>query len=223
MIHAEIEPLSSLNFERCSMVAFVDVIAERDTGSGCGSGGSSLEVVKLLKSKGLSRLDEPIQLASGAWSSDFFDGKEALAQWQDLKLACVAIRDSVSDAGLAFNAVGGLTMGADALAVGVAAVSDCAWFFVRKAAKNRGTRRRIEGARIGAGDKVLLVDDVVTTGGSIFEAFEVVNETGAQTVAASTLVDRCGLAGPRFAELGVYFLPLATYETLGIDPVIPAH
>ena len=181
------------------------------------------QVVDLLKSKGLSRLETPIQLASGAWSSDFFDGKEALARWQDLRLACEAITESVRGAGLEFDAVGGLTMGADALAVGVAAVSDSRWFFVRKEAKNRGTRRRIEGARIGPGDNVLLVDDVVTTGGSIFEAFEAVRDTGAQAVAASTLVDRSGLAGPRLESLGVRFLPIADYETLGIDPVLANH
>lgn len=85
------------------------------------------------------------------------------------------------------DAVGGPTMGADALAVGIAVVSDSRWFFVRKEPKGRGTGRWIEGAQVGPGDKVLLVEDVVTTGGSILKTVEVVRDTGAEVVAAATL------------------------------------
>ena len=129
--------------------------------------------------------------------------------------------EAVAAGGHRFDAVGGLTMGADALSVGIAAVADCRWFFVRKEPKKRGTRQLIEGAQIGSGDRVLLVEDVVTTGGSIFKALDAVTETGAETVAAVTLVDRSGLAGPRFEQLGIAYYPMATYELMGIDPVRP--
>ena len=112
-------------------------------------------------------------------------------------------------------------MGADALAVGIAAVNDCRWFFVRKEAKQRGTRRWVEGAQIGPGDRILLVDDVVTTGGSIFKALDIVDQTGAETVAAVTLVDRSGTAGPKFEQRRIAYYPMTTYESLGIDPVKP--
>ena len=125
------------------------------------------ELLEILKARGYRRLDQPIRLASGAMSSDFIDGKEALAEWRHLRLACEAIVEAVAADGHSFDAVGGLTLGADALAVGIAAVSDCRWFFVRKEPKKRGTRRLIEGAQIGPADTVLLVEDVVTTGGSI--------------------------------------------------------
>ena len=171
---------------------------------------------------GHRKLEEPIKLASGAWSSDFIDGKEALAEWRHLRVACEAITETVAEGGHSFDAVGGLTMGADALAVGIAAVSDCRWFFVRKEAKQRGTRRWVEGAQIGPGDRILLVDDVVTTGGSIFKALDIVDQTGAQTMAAVTLVDRSGIAGPKFEQRGVAYYPMTTYESLGIDPVKPA-
>ncbi len=179
------------------------------------------ELLKILRECGYKRLDTPIKLASGALSSDFIDGKEALAKWSHLRLACEAIVETVTDAGHSFDAVGGLTLGADALAVGIAAVTDSRWFFVRKEPKQRGTRRLIEGAQITAGDKVLLVDDVVTTGGSIFRALDAVIETGADTVAAVTLVDRSGLAGPQFEQRGVGYYPMVTYESLGIEPVRP--
>ena len=190
-------------------------------------GGSTLqsplrqELLRIIKELGYRRLDTPIRLASGALSSDFIDGKEALAEWRHLRLACEAIVETVTDAGHSFDAVGGLTMGADALAVGIAAVSDCRWFFVRKEAKQRGTRRWVEGAQIGPGDRILLVDDVVTTGGSIFKALDIVDETGAETVAAVTLVDRTGLAGPQFEQRGIGYYPMITYESLGIEPVVP--
>ena len=105
--------------------------------------------------------------------------------------------------------------------MGIAAVSDCRWFFVRKEPKHRGTRRLIEGAQIASGDRVLLVEDVVTTGGSIFQALEAVDETGAETVAAVTLVDRSGLAAAKFEQRGVAYYPMTTYESLGIEPVLP--
>ena len=179
------------------------------------------DLLRILKQRGHRKLDEPIRLASGAWSSDFVDGKEALAEWRHLKLACEAIVEAVTADGHSFNVAGGLTMGADALSVGIAAVSDCRWFFIRKEAKQRGTRRWVEGAQIGPGDRVLLVEDVVTTGGSIFKALDIVDQTGAQTVAAVTLVDRSGLAGPQFEQRGIAYYPMATYESLGIDPVRP--
>ena len=180
------------------------------------------ELLEILRTRGHRRLDEPIKLASGAWSSDFIDGKEALAAWRHLRVACEAITETVRDAGHRFGAVGGLTMGADALAVGIAAVSDTRWFFVRKEAKQRGTRRWVEGAQIGPGDRILLVDDVVTTGGSMFKALDVIEQTGAETVAAATLLDRSELARPKFEARGIDYFPMATYESLGIEPVRPA-
>lgn len=118
-----------------------------------------------------------------------------------------------------FDAVGGLTLGADALSVGVAAVSDTSWFVVRKERKEHGTKRRIEGARIGPETKILVVDDVVTTGGSILTAFDAVEATGADIVAAVTLVDRGESARGKLEDRGVPYFPMATYEDLGMEPV----
>ena len=184
------------------------------------------QLMNILRTEALYRLDQPIQLASGAWSSDFVDAKKALATWQNLRIASEAIVESLApesgyqlDSSYQFDAVGGPTTGADALAVGIAAVSNSQWFFVRKEPKGRGTQRLIEGAQIGPGCKVLLIDDVVTTGGSIFRAFETVNETGAEIVAAVTLVDRSGLAQSRFKNAGVHYIPMTTYASLDIEPV----
>ncbi len=177
------------------------------------------QLLEIIKTKGYRRLDQPIELAGGDLSRDFVDGKEALGAWADLELAGRAIVDIVTSEGVEFDAVGGLTLGADALAVAVAAASDTNWFFIRKTQKDRGTRRWIEGTRIGEGSRVLLVDDVVTTGGSILEAREKAVGTGAVVVGAVTLVDRGERARPEFDRLGIAYFPMATYRDLGIEPV----
>ena len=181
----------------------------------------SNRLLEILKTKALSHREEAIQLACGAMSRDFIDAKEGLAAWEDLEVACRAIYETVSKEQIRFDSVGGLTLGADALAVGIAAVSNQHWFIIRKQQKGRGTRRRVEGQQIGPGNKVLLIDDVVTTGGSILEALEVVEQTQAKIVAAVTLVDRGDLARPAFQQHGIPYFPMATYHDMGIAPVIP--
>ncbi|WP_419551551.1 orotate phosphoribosyltransferase [Candidatus Poriferisodalis sp.] len=183
------------------------------------SSAKSDQLLEILRDGGLTTLPAPVQLASGQWSRYFIDGKEALAAGADLRLAAEAIWERVAEAGVRFDAVGGLTLGADALAAAIALVSETNWFIVRKAPKGRGTDRRIEGARIGDGDHVLLVDDVVTTGGSILQAFDVVQATGAEVVAAVTLADRGDDAAREFAQRSVPYFPMATYHDLGIPRV----
>ena len=66
---------------------------------------------------------------------------------------------------------------------------------------------------------MLLVDDVVTTGGSILKAYDAIVNTGARVVAASTLVDRGDVAGEEFRKRNVPYFPMATYRDLEIPPV----
>jgi orotate phosphoribosyltransferase len=174
-------------------------------------------VLDVVRERGLLRLPEPVRLSSGELSRDFVDGKAALSRGEDLERASRALLAGV--AGTAFDAVGGLTMGADQFAHVMAVLAGAEWFVVRKEPKGRGTNKLVEGARIGAGTRVLLVDDVVTTGGSIVKAFDAITAVGATVVAAVTLVDRGEAATRYFAELGVPYAPLLTYRDLGIDPV----
>lgn len=179
------------------------------------------QLVEILASKALDHLEAPIKLASGAWSSEFIDAKKGLAAWSDLRLASEVVNETLAEAGHEFDAVGGLTLGADALAVGIASVSNSRWFVIRKEPKTRGTRRLIEGADIGPQDTVLIIDDVVTTGGSILKAYEAAAVTGARITAAATLVDRGEIAASKFAALGVDYFPIATYKSLNIKPIEP--
>jgi orotate phosphoribosyltransferase len=177
---------------------------------------------EVLRDNAVREFDPPVQLASGQLSRYFVDGKAGLAKAGDLRLACQALHGMVDDAGIAYDAVGGLTLGADHLAVGTALVAGKAWFNVRKESKNRGTARRIEGYELTAGVKVLVVEDVVSTGGSLFQAVDAVEATGAEVVAAATLLDRGGNAGSDLADRGIPYFPIATNDDFGLPPVAPA-
>ena len=147
------------------------------------------------------------------------DVKAALARGEDLGLACRAILDALACREVSFDALGGPTMGADHLAHGAAMLGDKEWFVVRKAPKGRGTGRQIEGASLGDRRQVVLLEDVVTTGGSIASAFETIRQTGAVVTAALALVDRGATATRYFEARGVPYLALLTYQHLGIEPV----
>lgn len=178
-------------------------------------------LLAVVRQRGLIQFDEPRELASGELSRDFIDAKAALSRGEDLRLACAVIAGSMAAEGIDFDAVGGLTLGADQFAHGIAAhlADHHEWFVVRKQPKGRGTDQLVEGAKLGPGLRVLLVDDIVTTGGSIRVAHERVVATGATVVAAVTLVDRSDIAGPYFESQGVRYLPVFTYRDLGIVPV----
>ena len=164
------------------------------------------QVLEVVRRLGYVRREEAFQLSSGGWSHDYVDGKRALAGGAELRLAAEAVVATAAELGIAFDAVGGLTMGADPLAHAVAVVSGARWFSVRKEAKGHGRQRAVEGAELGAGVSVL-------------QALDAVEATGATVVLAVTLLDRGDLAGPALAGRGVAYAPLATYRDLGIDPV----
>ena len=175
------------------------------------------QIIEIIRQRGLLRLPEPVVLASGELSRDFIDGKAALSRGEDLRLACEAILDNVGD--VEFDGVGGLTMGADQFSHVIAVLSGAQWFVVRKEPKGRGTNKLVEGAKVGEGWRVLLVDDVVTTGGSIQKAHDAIVGLGATVVAAATLVDRGDVASQYFRERDIPYAPVVTYRDLGIEPV----
>jgi len=175
------------------------------------------QVIEIIRQRGLLRLPEPVVLASGELSRDFIDAKAALSRGDDLKVACEAIVENAGD--VEFDAVGGLTMGADQFAHGIAVLTGTQWFVVRKEPKGRGTNKLVEGAKVGEGWRVLLVDDIVTTGGSIQKAHDAITALGATVVVASTLVDRGEIAGQYFRDRDIPYAPVVTYRDLGIEPV----
>jgi orotate phosphoribosyltransferase len=177
-------------------------------------------LLEVIERRGHLVLDEPVELRSGARSRHFVDGKRALARGDDLRLAATAILDLLAAEGVTFDAVGGLTMGADHLAHAIALVAgDVEWFSVRKATKGRGTNQRVEGAALGDGRRAVVLEDVITTGGSILEAVEAVRATGAEVVFATSVVDRGDDGRQALADAGVAYRSVLTYRDLGIPAV----
>lgn len=171
--------------------------------------------------RGYERREKAFALSSGGTSHDYVDMRRAVGRGADLELAARAVIAVLDQAGVAFDAIGGMTMGADPVAHAVAVLAHSGWFSVRKAPKEHGTGRRIEGTEIGPGTRVVVFEDTVSTGRSMLEALEVVAETSAEVVALCTLLDR----GDKLArELGhrrvaAPLISVLTYEDLGIEPL----
>lgn len=178
-----------------------------------------LRLARVILEHGHERREQPFTLTSGGTSHDYIDAKRAIARGDRLDLVGRAVQALAEEHGVSFQAAGGMTMGADPIGVAVAMTTGCAWFSVRKAAKGHGRQRRIEGAELAPGTPVVLVDDVITSGRSILEALDVLEEAKIKVVLATTLVDRAETARPVFAQRAVLYDPLLTYRDLGIDPV----
>ena len=175
----------------------------------------------LIRTRGYEHREEPFKLASGQLSHDYIDGKFAVETGERLAIVSRAVADLATRHGIEFDAVGGLTMGADPLAHGVAMVTGKAWFSVRKEQKQRGREQWVEGTRLQPGTRVLLVDDVISTGGSTALAFDRIEPLGVVVTGVIPMVDRGDVAAKLFAERNVPFVALVTYHDLGIEPIKP--
>src|SRR5918997_4909117 len=133
-----------------------------------------------------------VTLTSGATAQYYVDAKRAILR----PAGFGALAELVAGFARAWDAtaVGGLTMGADAPAcAALAGGADVKAFFVRKDVKAHGLQRRIEGPLLDPADRCLIVEDVVTTGGSTIQAIEAVREAGHEIVGVVAILDR--LAG----------------------------
>jgi orotate phosphoribosyltransferase len=157
-------------------------------------------------------------LKSGQATTWFLDTKQTVCRPDGLLLVADAALEVIPpDA----DAIGGLTMGADPVAFGIAAVAATRGralraFSIRKEAKDHGVTGRIAGA-LEPGDRVVITEDTVTRGTSIMEAVDVVVELGARPVAILVIVDRGGTCAAMAAERGIPFLPLLTADDLGFE------
>jgi len=133
-------------------------------------------------------------LASGRQSTLYIDARLTTMSPEGLSLIGPLGLATIAEAGWQADAVGGLTLGADPIAYAVSYASALAGapvraFTVRKEAKQHGTGKRIEGP-FQSGDRVVVVEDVITTGGSALKAVEAIRAGGGAVLGVLALVDR---------------------------------
>jgi orotate phosphoribosyltransferase len=165
------------------------------------------------------RTDGPFTLRSGEVSAWYIDARQTTFSGQGAWLVGRAILAELPEG---IDAIGGMTMGADPIAVATAMVSadqgtDLASFSIRKTAKGHGTGGRIVGP-IGPGSRVVALEDTTTTGAALAEAIEVLLGADVNVVKAVSLIDRSnGVTSRRIGELGVPYVGLVTPRDLGVD------
>lgn len=164
------------------------------------------------------RTDGPFTLRSGAVSDWYIDARQTTFDGEGARLAGHVVAAELEDE---VEAIGGLTMGADPIAVATAIAAagygrSLRAFSIRKEAKDHGTGGRLVGP-VDPGDVVAIVDDTVTTGGALVEAIRVAEAFGLRVAQVLALVDRSeGEVERRVAEAGHPFRALIAVDELGV-------
>ncbi len=159
-----------------------------------------------------------VTLTSGATAQYYVDAKRAILR----PAGFLALAELVAGYARRWEAtaVGGLTMGADAPAcAALAGGADVKAFFVRTETKALGLQRRVEGPPLEPGERCLIVEDVVTSGGSAIEAIEAIRAGGHDVCGVVAVLDRLAGGGEAIARAagGAPYAPLATIDELYPD------
>jgi orotate phosphoribosyltransferase len=171
---------------------------------------------ELLRRKSIKRGN--FTLASGRKSDYYLDCRLTTLDPEGAALTGYTILELLASRGIIADAIGGLTLGADPIVAAVATISflekkPLPAFIVRKQTKSHGTQKRIEGIDEKEISRVVIVDDVCTTGESTFEAISAAEAAGLQVVAVISLVDREEGGSERLREKYLY-LPVFTAKEL---------
>lgn len=158
-----------------------------------------------------------VTLTSGLKADYYVDAKRAILRPAGFRALAelVAAQATAWDA----EAIGGLTMGADPVAcAALAGGFEGDAFFVRKETKQHGLQRRIEGPTLSADDRCLVVEDVVTTGGSTLQAIDALQEAGHTIVGVLSVLDRLAGGGEKIeAAAGAPYVALTTIDDIHPD------
>jgi orotate phosphoribosyltransferase len=172
------------------------------------------ELIREIKEKAV--VHGKVTLSSGKEADYYIDLRRVTLDAVAAPLVGQAMLDATKD--LDYEAVGGLTLGADPVATAMmhmAKVNGRALnsFVVRKEGKAHGLQRRIEGPDV-AGKRVLAVEDTSTTGGSVLTAVEALEQAGAIVVGVAVVVDRG--AGAKVEAAGLKYISVISLEELGL-------
>ncbi len=155
-----------------------------------------------------------VVLSSGVTAQYLIDAKRAILRPKGFLALAELVGAQAREWGA--TAVGGMTMGADPIAcAALAGGADVKAFFVRKEAKQHGLARRIEGPPLDGSDRCMLVEDVVTTGGSTVRAPEAVRAEGHQICGVLAICDRLAGGGAEIARsAGAPYVSLTTIDEI---------
>lgn len=179
---------------------------------------SKTALIEHLRQHGL-RTDGPFTMRSGEKSDWYLDARQTTFDGSGAHLVGAAVLEVLDPE---VEAVGGMTMGADPIAVATAMVAadrgrKLQAFSIRKTEKDHGVGGRMVGP-VGAGTRVAILEDTTTTGSAAGEATDVALAAGLEVLQAIALVDRSqGEANRRFGERGIPQVGLVTPEDLGVD------
>lgn len=154
------------------------------------------KIIKLIMQRSFEKSDTPsFLLSSGKRSRYYFNLRNITMAPEGQVLIGTLVYNKIQQLNLKPKAIGGLTMGADPIAIATAYTSflrgnPIEAFIIRKEPKEHGLKRQIEG-NVEKNDKVVIVDDVVTTGASIIKAMKVSREHGLDILGVIVLLDRC--------------------------------
>jgi len=178
------------------------------------------ELIGLVESKALKR--GTFRLASGREASFYLDAKQVVLDAHGAMLVGRAILERLRSLGPLPAAVGGMSIGADPITSAVITMAGVEGlplkgFMVRKEPKDHGTKKYVEGP-VEPGQRVVIVEDVTTTGGSSLLAIDRVHEFGLVVERVVTVIDRLAGAKDAFAARGIPLESLVTIRDLGIEP-----
>lgn len=165
-------------------------------------------------------------LASGKTANFYLDAKQVVLDAAGAMLVGQAVLARLQELGPLPDAVGGMSIGADPITAAVVTMAGAAGlplkgFMIRKEPKGHGLGRYVEGP-VAAGNRVVILEDVVTTGGSSLLAIDRAVEFGLQVERVVTLVDRLAGGKEAFAARGIPMESMLTIRDLGIDPTADA-
>jgi len=187
-----------------------------DTESGTGSSSPRDRLLELIKAKAIVR--GKVTLSSGREADYYVDLRRITLDGEAAPLVGLVMNELTKD--LDFDAVGGLTLGADPVATAMLHAAATAGrrldaFVVRKSGKAHGMQQRIEGPSI-IGRRVIVVEDTTTTGASPMDAVAAAREEGAEVVAVATIADRATGAREKLEAQGLTYVSAYSLEELGL-------
>ena len=180
------------------------------------------KLIRALRETAMDRApaDRPFVLSSGATSYVKFNSAMTVCHSE---LGPFVLRYFIDHIPVEYDSIGGPALGAAPLAYGAAPMAGANAFVIRKEEKQHGEGGWLHGNFV-PGDRVLAVEDVTSTGASLFKSMRFMQREGAVLVAAATLIDRTdGIADRIAEEFDIPYFAMTTYSDFGIKPVAPAQ